>query len=62
MPKHYAPDSKSGVSSNTNAFPTNRESKGGLRFGPAPYPERLVRQNVHNTDRLGRVQPKGPRS
>ncbi len=62
MPKHYEPDSKSGLSSNRTAFPVNREPKGTLRSGPPPYPERPVRQNVYNTDRHGRVQPRGPRS
>ncbi len=62
MPKHYEPDSKSGVSSDTKAFPPSVEPKGRQRFGPAPYPERPPVRNIFNTDSQGRVQRKGPRS
>ena len=58
----YAPDSKSGVSSATKAFPPSVEPKGQRRFGPAPYPERPPVKNVHNVDPKGRAQPwKGSR-
>ncbi len=64
MPKDrgYEPDRDAGISSNERAFPKPTEPRGAKRFGPPPRSERPVRQNVYNTDRHGRVQPRGPRS
>ena len=65
MPKQqrYAPDSRSGVSTDTKAFPPNVEPRGQKRFGPPPFSPRPPKQNVHNVDPKGRAQPwRGPRS
>ncbi len=65
MSKHEYPtrqEREAKTSSNRAAFPTNRELKGGLRFGPPPYPERPPKQNIYNVDRHGRAQPRGSRS
>ena len=63
MPKDtgYEPGPRSGVSSDTKAFPPNVEPRGQQRFGPAPYPERPPVKNIFNVDPQGRVQHKGPR-
>ena len=62
MPKDtgYAPDSRSGVSSDTKSFPPNVEPRGQQRFGPPPYPERPPVKNIFNVDAQGRVQPRRP--